>query len=220
MRLYVLRHGETDWNRARRLAGRSDIPINENGIRLAMETAKGLADVKFDLCISSPLMRAVQTAKIVLNDRLIPFIREEKLQEINFGDYEGVCCVKDGKIVEPLYAPFQRDPMHFAGMPGGESIPDVIRRAGEYFDQLIHTPVYQTKTILISTHGCFYRAFLNRLYPDPSNFWHTGVPHNCAVTVVDVEDGIPRLVDSDRIYYDPSLALPYFKHWKVEDENK
>ena len=220
MRLYVMRHGETEWNRERRLAGRSDIPLNENGIKLAMETAKGLADVEFDFCISSPLMRAVQTAKIVLNDRLIPFKREPKLIEIDFGDYEGVCCVKDGEIVVPQYAPFQQDPLHFYGMPNGEGIPDVLKRASAYFDELISVPAWQNKTILISTHGCYYRAFLNRLYPDPSVFWHTGVPRNCAVSIVDVKDGVPQLVESDTIYYDPSLALPYFTHWMVHHEDK
>ncbi len=216
MKLFVLRHGETQWNRERRLAGRSDIPLNENGIKLSKITAKALEDVEFDLCFSSPLMRAVQTAKIVLNGRLIPFKREPALMEIDFGDYEGVRCVdQDDNIIVPEYGPFQMDPMNFKGMPGGESIQDVLKRAGEYFDRLISVPVYQDKTILLSTHGCYYRAFLNRLYPEPEYFWHTGVPQNCALSVVEVENGVPRLVEDDLIFYDPALALPYFKNWKI-----
>ena len=68
----------------------------------------------------------------------------------------------------------------------------------------------QDKTVLISTHGCLYRAFLNSLYDDPSDFWQAGVPKNCAVSIVDVENKVPKLVKSDLLYYDPSLALKYF----------
>ena len=68
MRLYLIRHGETDWNRLRRLQGDSDIPLNQNGLTLASVTGKGLADVPFDLCISSPLTRTRQTALCVLKE--------------------------------------------------------------------------------------------------------------------------------------------------------
>lgn len=66
MRLYIVRHGETDWNRLRRLQGRSDIPLNENGIKLAEVTGEGLAEVPFDLCIAGPLVRTRQTALCIL----------------------------------------------------------------------------------------------------------------------------------------------------------
>ena len=69
MRLYIVRHGETDWNKARKIQGQSDIPLNEFGRHLARETAKGLADVHFDLCFTSPLSRAKETAQIILDGR-------------------------------------------------------------------------------------------------------------------------------------------------------
>ena len=54
MNIYLMRHGETDWNRARRLQGQSDIPLNEYGIKLAEKTAEGLEEVEFDAAFSSP----------------------------------------------------------------------------------------------------------------------------------------------------------------------
>ena len=74
MKLYIVRHGETDWNKARKIQGRSDIPLNEFGRHLARETAKGLADVHFDLCFTSPLSRAKETAQIILDGRDVPII--------------------------------------------------------------------------------------------------------------------------------------------------
>ena len=58
MKLYLVRHGETDWNKVKKIQGQVDIPLNQFGKRLAEETAEGLRDIPFDLCISSPLSRA------------------------------------------------------------------------------------------------------------------------------------------------------------------
>ena len=62
MRLYIIRHGETSWNKVKRLQGRKDIMLDADGIRLAEKTGEGMQDIDFDLVISSPLIRAKQTA--------------------------------------------------------------------------------------------------------------------------------------------------------------
>ena len=84
MRLYLIRHGETDWNRLRRLQGDSDIPLNQNGIALAEVTGRGLADVPFDLCISSSLTRTRQTALCVLkeNRHFLELLQGKKMPEL------------------------------------------------------------------------------------------------------------------------------------------
>ena len=66
MKIYLIRHGETSWNTLGRLQGRTDIELNENGIRLAKITGEKLKDVHFDLAIASPLKRAYETAGLVL----------------------------------------------------------------------------------------------------------------------------------------------------------
>ena len=66
MKIYFVRHGETDWNKERKIQGQVDIPLNEFGRHLARETAKGLRDVPFDVCFTSPLGRARETAEIIL----------------------------------------------------------------------------------------------------------------------------------------------------------
>ena len=66
MKLYLIRHGETDWNIERRLQGQVDIELNEFGRTLAVKTGKGLENIQFDICFTSPLKRARETAELIL----------------------------------------------------------------------------------------------------------------------------------------------------------
>ena len=61
--LYIMRHGKTDWNAARKLQGRTDIPLNEEGRKMAEEVRRECEEIGFDICFSSPLVRARETAK-------------------------------------------------------------------------------------------------------------------------------------------------------------
>ena len=66
MKIYFVRHGETDWNRAHKVQGHTDIPLNNYGRHLARETAEGMKNLKIDLAYTSPLSRAKETAEIIL----------------------------------------------------------------------------------------------------------------------------------------------------------
>ncbi len=94
MKLYIIRHGETSWNAEGRLQGQTDIPLNENGIRLAKITGEALKEVPFDLAISSPLKRARQTAELVLAGRQVPVLEDARIEELSFGSWEGLGCRK------------------------------------------------------------------------------------------------------------------------------
>ena len=74
MKLYIIRHGETSWNKQKKLQGQRDIMLNDAGIRLAELTGEGMKDIDFDLVISSPLIRAKQTAELVMAGRHLPMI--------------------------------------------------------------------------------------------------------------------------------------------------
>ena len=72
MNIYIIRHGETDWNAQRKLQGQADVPLNEKGRRLAALTAEAMKDISFAEAYSSPLVRAMETAKTILGSRDIP----------------------------------------------------------------------------------------------------------------------------------------------------
>lgn len=220
MRLYVIRHGETDWNKERRAQGQTDVPLNEKGIRLAEVTAEALKDVPFDLCLTSPLIRAKKTAEIMIGNRDVPVIDEPRLMEISFGGAEGKVTKKGvSEVPYELVSCFHLDPMNFPGFEGGETVKDVLKRAGEVMDELIADPKLQDKTILVSIHGCVMRAFLNRFYDDPQDFWQHKVPDNCAVNILDIKDGKAKFLAKDKVYYDSKLAVNYFE-WDDVDEDK
>ena len=83
MKLYLIRHGETDYNRNRRIQGQCDIPLNDYGRKLAYQTAEGLRDVPFDAVFTSPLVRAKETARIVMGERKLPFFEDDRIAEIS-----------------------------------------------------------------------------------------------------------------------------------------
>ena len=87
--LYIIRHGKTDWNLRHKLQGKTDIPLNEEGIKMAKEAGEQYKDVHFDVCYVSPLTRAQVTAKLLLEGRDVPIITDERLAEMGFGIYEG-----------------------------------------------------------------------------------------------------------------------------------
>ena len=90
MKIYVTRHGQTDYNKKELMQGRSDIPLNETGMEQAHATKAKVGDVKFDAVYASPLIRAVQTASIIGDIDPSEIIKDERIIEADFGRYEAV----------------------------------------------------------------------------------------------------------------------------------
>ena len=205
MKIYIIRHGETDWNKVRRLQGRSDIPLNEEGRRLARITGEALSSVTFRCIYTSPLRRAKETAMLVKGDRQIDVIEDERLQEISFGIYEGHCCAKDNyEIPDPDFMNFFTRPDQYHPPEGAESIEELCARTTDFLQELVHTTQYGAEdAILLSTHGAALRGLLSSVEKtDIAHFWQGGVHKNCAVTILDVTDGIITLVVEGKTYYD------------------
>ena len=89
MKIYVTRHGQTDWNVQGKTQGRADIELNEVGIKQAKQTKEELKNIDIDLIICSPLKRAKKTAEIINEGRNIPIIFDDQIIERNFGEFEG-----------------------------------------------------------------------------------------------------------------------------------
>ena len=201
MLIYIVRHGVTEWNKLKKLQGAADVPLAKEGIRLAEETGKALKDVKFDICFTSPLSRAKQTAECILGNRDIPIIPDKRIQEINFGVLEGDK-VRDpeGNYIDPQIEIFFKDPVNFKRPENGENIFDVIARTKDFWEEKTTDPSLADKTIPVASHGCAVRALLQNIYHDPKNFWHGSVPPNCCINLVEVKDGKTTLLEEDRVY--------------------
>lgn len=203
MRLYIIRHGETVWNVKRRLQGQTDTQLNENGRELARITAQALRNVPFDLAFTSPLQRAAETAEIILDGRNVPVIREERVREISFGVLEGRSILPDAhEMDDPDFHYFFDAPEKYCPPDGGESLDSLIKRTGDFLDELKTKKEFAGKTILISTHGAASRALLSNITGYPrSEFWGKGVPKNCSVSVIDRLDDGWIVRKRDAVYY-------------------
>lgn len=203
MKLYMIRHGETDWNKKRKLQGQVDIPLNEYGRHLAELTAPALADVAFDIAYTSPLKRAEETARLVLGEREIPVVLEPRIMEISFGEFEGLCCSSKGwNIPDPAFESFFTDPPKYQPPKDGESFQDLNDRLDQFLTELMQNEDLQDKTILISTHGAALCGMLRILENLPlENYWGEGVHKNCAVTIVEIDHGNATVVQKNKIYY-------------------
>ena len=211
MKLYVIRHGKTDWNCRRKLQGESDILLNENGRRLAEITRENMGTIPFDLVITSPYQRARETAQIITGNADIPCIQDARIREITWGDWDGLTPKEIAEARgKERFEQFYTDPFSFQGAPGGENIWQVCERGKAFYQELIRNEVFQDKTILIATHGCALRGILNHLYENPSDFWQGGVPANCAVTILEVKHGKSCFLERDKIYYDVSLIQDFY----------
>lgn len=93
--LYIMRHGKTDWNIQHKLQGRTDIPLNEEGRQMAKQAREDYLNIPIDICYCSPLIRARETAELVLQGRNIPILYDDRLIEMGFGIYEGTANCED-----------------------------------------------------------------------------------------------------------------------------
>ena len=211
MLIYVVRHGETNANVNGYLQGWTNDPLNENGRKLAATTGVGMRGIKFDTCISSPLIRAMETAEIILREsgNDIPIICDNRIKEINMGDWERKKFRPDEREIDEYEANmFFIDPFNFSGCPGGETIAEVCERTQNFLKELISRD--DDRTYLVITHGFALRGMLNFLYKDQSDYWHGHVPYNCAVSIIEGENGTGKLIEDDKVYYDLGDAVDQY----------
>ena len=202
MRLFLVRHGETDWNKERRIQGATDIPLNSFGRYLAEETAKGLKAVSLDVCFSSPLMRAYETAEIILRGRDVQIFADNRLIEMRFGEWEGKRCTKSSREVPERFQDFFDNPEKYTPCEEGEDFAALKRRCEDFLSWLFGEEEYTDKNILITTHGCTLLALLMCIRRKPvSGFWGDGVHYNCGVTEVEVKGQEARVISENQIYY-------------------
>lgn len=147
-KLYIVRHGQTEWNAKGIIQGNSDIELNELGKRQAYELASKLDLSDIDICICSPLKRARQTADILVNNK-IDIIYDESIVERGFGNYEG-------KSIEADFIYKQWNYELNDSSEGMESVKDSLLRAKKFLYKV--KKEYPNKNILIVSHACFIKV--------------------------------------------------------------
>ena len=162
MRILLARHGETEWNSEGRYQGQGfDIPLSATGRSQAEALASRLADFDFTRIVSSPLLRARQTAEIVLGNRSVPVTLDPDLMEIAHGDWEGCLDAEVKKRDEPRRRAWRETP-HLVTLPGGESLEQVMVRAWSALCRACHG-LQPQETLLMVSHDGVNRVLLCRV---------------------------------------------------------
>ncbi len=187
MELYIIRHGETSWNAAGRLQGRTDIELDQHGIDSAKDLGEELKDIHFDCFFSSPLKRAFTTAQLIRGDRNIPIIKDDRLIEICFGVGEGKRCEEWMDDTSP-YRFFFTAPEKYPTPEGGESLEDVCRRTKEFVQQEIETLYGKAERIMIVAHGALNKGMMCYLQNHGiEKYWGKCLQKNCQASVFDFD---------------------------------
>ena len=178
--LYIMRHGRTDWNSERRMQGRTDIPLNENGRGMAREARRKYSDIHFDICYCSPLVRAKETCEILLEGRDIPVVFDERLVEMCFGEAEGKIIDFDDEE-NPVYN-FFNAPEKYTNVPcGAGTFEELFARTGAFLKDTVFPLVEDGKDVLIVGHGAMNSSIICQVWNLPlEKFWSAG-RENCAL---------------------------------------
>lgn len=159
MKIYVARHGQTDWNKEKRAQGSKDIELNETGIQQAEELGEKLKTLDFDVCYASPLKRAAKTAEIAVNGKC-KIIYDDRLRERSFGEFEGKVVKSWSELIDGVNI----DDIELVEIPGGvEPVRELVARFADFLNDL-KTKYSDGTKILIVGHGGYSKAieyFLN-----------------------------------------------------------
>ncbi len=154
MKIYLVRHGQTDWNTEMRAQGRKDVPLNATGRAQAEELREKIKDLEFDAVYASPLKRAAETAEIVMGDRC-DVVYDDRLVERSFGNFEGKVLESWAQPVEGLNI----DDINLEEIPGNvETVKSMLARVRDFVDFLKQKYSDDAK-ILVVGHGAMSKAF-------------------------------------------------------------
>jgi len=192
VKIYVVRHGETEWNAEKRTQGRLDSNLTEKGKRDANLLGERLKRTDFSRIISSPSKRTLETAKRVRGDRTIPIETDERLYEINLGEWQG-------KTEDEIKAKFPQQFHFYWNQPAnfqneeGENFTDVKNRVADFFRELeAESP---SGNILIVTHGVVIKSLYLICRKSPlEEVWNPPFIYGTSLTIIEIHDGVTKLL--------------------------
>lgn len=159
MKIYVVRHGQTDWNIKGKIQGQKDIELNSTGIKQANDLRDKINVLDIDLIMCSPLKRTKKTAEIINKDKNLKIIYKEELTERGLGDFEGKDCETDE---EQIYNYYKNDKKMNI-----EPVKNLCDRINKLLKDIKEN--YYTNKILLVTHSGTARAIEAYFYGIDSN---------------------------------------------------
>jgi broad specificity phosphatase PhoE len=206
MRLFLVRHGETDWLGEGRLQGNSPISLNTQGRRQAREVADFFRLRKPGPLFSSFLPRAQETASYISEACSIPVQSDERLNEINFGEWEGKTHDEIKKEYPALYGSWSELKENFQA-PGGEEVSKVCQRVLAFFNEVRHLregmiavshggPIRLLILVLLEMPFRFFRSI--RIDPASITFFEEDAPE-VRIGQIDLKTGYASILQKDKL---------------------
>ena len=180
--LFIVRHGETVWNREERIQGHTDVGLSEKGIEQARKLAHRLSPVRFDAAYASDLCRASDTASVILQDRDVPLHPTPGLREYHKGAFEGLTDAELRARYPAEYPSYVAKDLDYAP-EGGESTRQVSARMTSAISEIKER--HLDGAVLVVGHGGSLRAAMMALLGMPLDANWRFVFGNCTLTIVD-----------------------------------
>lgn len=194
MKFIWIRHAQTIWNTQHRTQGRTDTPLDETGLLQAERLAERLKFYRLNAIYSSPLQRALQTATLLGRMADVPVIPDDRLTEIDFGEWEGL---KFDEIAALFPEVFQHWRVHpfTTEIPGAETPGEVLARMRDFFE---HINAASDDTVAIISHTLPLKLMVAHLIGLPYDRIHSLRFDNTGTTEIEVHpDGVTTLIHSN-----------------------
>lgn len=183
-RLILIRHGETDWNYEGRWQGQADVPLNARGQEQAAVMAESVAKLGVEAIYSSDLRRSSQTAGPLSEQTGLPVQLDERLREIDQGEWEGLLYTDIQERYASRLKQRRRDPWSVAP-PGGETSLQVKERVLAAIEDILHK--YPHHTVAVISHGFALAVILAHYQGYPIEKVWDLVPENCEARVIEIQ---------------------------------
>ncbi len=192
LKLYIVRHGQTQWNIEKRMQGWKDSDLTPKGIEGAIALGKRLKDVDFKCIYSSSSHRTIHTAELIRGDRDISIIPDDKLREINLGNWEGQAEEELIRIDGQRYKAFWEAP-HLYQAESGENFFQVRDRADAALQKILKENT--DGNILIVSHAVFIKSLLSLFKSLPvEQLWNQPFIHGTGLSIVEVSDNSAEII--------------------------
>lgn len=208
MKIYLTRHSKTIWNQEKRLQGRKDSPLTQEGIENALALKKYIENIHFDYIYASPIHRAYKTASLLFDE--LDIIQDERLVEMDFGIFEGQKISDIYKTDFELYDNLWNHPEIFTRIPKGESYDEVEQRAQSFLHDLIN----KNGNVIIVTHGMFFIVLLAAMLKIPREKYtqlNQQVVEGCSLTCLEYENNQFKLISYNDYSYLPHISRISFQ---------
>lgn len=206
-KVYIVRHGETEWNVAGRMQGCKDSKLTNLGIQQAKWLSGKLKDENIDIIYSSPLNRARNTAELIRGNREIEIFNEYDLRELELGEWEGLSKTDVEKIDKLNIENFWNNTEEYNPPRGGETFQELINRSYRCIMKLVNEN--RGRTILLVSHTITIKSFMAALQGfGVKGIWNPPFLKQTALTEIDfIDEKFHILKNADTSHYEIEIAL-------------